>query len=51
MLPRVLEGPELIFGLSGAALGKPQTKKCEPKLLVSSTDIADLAELVNAGLN
>ncbi len=50
IIPFVLEGPEFIFNLSITLLSEAGSKECKPQLLVSSTDIAGLAKLINAGL-
>ncbi len=50
-LPLVLEGMQLLFELSGVALGKTWTKKLELKFLEGSVDVAGLVELINGGLS
>ncbi len=50
ILPFIPEGPKFVLKLSGTSLSKAGPKEHDPQLLVSGTDIAGLAKLINAGL-
>ncbi len=49
--PLVLEGAQLLFKLSGVALGGAWSKKHELEFLEGSVEVAGLAKLIDAGLS